>query len=229
MIAVLERSQPYASIELKAPMELSVSNSSMPKDEQLAIARTLQGDLNAFNELVLKYQQIVYSVAYRMLQTRETAADAVQDSFLKAYRALSTFKGGSFKSWLMRIVVNTCYDILRLERRLPTEGIHDEPDYEAHGDVSHQLVDTHESPPAFVERRELWDQIELGLRILPADQRLILALYDIHGYSYAEIVEITGLPMGTLKSRISRARGRLRDFLLQKPELLPAGLRCRRV
>jgi RNA polymerase sigma-70 factor (ECF subfamily) len=84
-------------------------------------------------------------------------------------------------------------------------------------------MDTAESPPAFAERMELRDQIELGLRILPADQRLVLTLYDIHGYSYDDIIDMTGMPMGTLKSRISRARSRLRDFLLQQPELLAAG------
>jgi RNA polymerase sigma-70 factor (ECF subfamily) len=199
----------------------SVANSAQPNDDELAIARTLKGDFNAFNELVLKYQQLAYSVAYRMLQARESASDAVQESFLKAFSALPSFRGGSFKSWLIRIVVNTCYDSLRLDRRLPTEGIREVPTYDDNESAFHPLIDKDETPQAFVERMELSAQIELGLRSLPAEQRLVLALCDIHGYSYDEISEITAIPMGTVKSRISRARLKLREFLLQQPELLP--------
>lgn len=197
-----------------------------PPDEQRAIAAALTGDVNAFNELVVKYQRLTYSVAYRMLQTEDAAADAVQDSFIKAFRALGGFKGGLFKSWLLRIVVNTCYDVLRVQKRYITEGIDDEPSSDDEEPrVAHQLIDQGESPQEYVERMELSDLIELGMRALPADQRLALMLCDVHGYSYEEIAEITGYPMGTVKSRISRARTKLRDYLLQKPELLPAGLR----
>ena len=86
-------------------------------DDNLAVQRALDGDLEAFNDLVLEYQRLAYSVAYRMLQEQDAASDAVQDSFIKAYRALNTFRGGSFKSWLLRIVVNTCYDVLRSRKR----------------------------------------------------------------------------------------------------------------
>ncbi len=178
-----------------------------PPDEQRAIARALDGDLNAFNELVVKYQRLTYSVAYRMLQNEEAAADAVQDGFLKAYRALGSFKGGLFKSWLLRIVVNTCYDLFRVQKRYTTEPIDDEPaDGQDEVRVAHQLVDQGESPEAYVERMELSSFIEIGIRSLPPDQRLVLTLCDIHGYAYEEIAEITGDPMGTVKSRISRAR-----------------------
>jgi RNA polymerase sigma-70 factor (ECF subfamily) len=191
-------------------------------DEQTAIEQALAGDLNAFNRLVVKYQRLAYSVAYRVMQTEDAAADAVQDSFIKAFRALPSFKGGLFKSWLLRIVVNTCYDMLRVQKRYATETIGDEPDEEE--SVTY-LVDHGESPQDYVERMELNQLIELGIRALPADQRLVLTLCDVHGYAYEEIAEITGYPMGTVKSRISRARTKLRDFLLQQPELLPTTLR----
>ena len=188
--------------------------------------RALAGDLDAFNELVVKYQRLAYSVAYRLLQTEEAAADAVQDSFIKAFRALPGFKGGLFKSWLLRIVVNTAYDVLRAQKRTITEPIDDEPNSdEERTQTAHQLVDRGESPQEYVERMELSDMIELGIRALPPDQRLVLLLCDVHGYAYEEIAEISGYPMGTVKSRISRARTKLRDFLLQQPELLPASLR----
>jgi RNA polymerase sigma-70 factor (ECF subfamily) len=208
------------------------ANTARSQDEQYAIARTLAGDLNAFNELVVRYQNLAYSVAYRMLQSREAASDAVQDSFVKAYRALPSLRNGngSFKSWLMRIVVNTCHDIIRINGRVILEEISDDASYELNDDSGKnkplQLIDAHESPQAFVERMELSAQIELGLRALPAEQRLVLMLCDIHGYSYEEIHEITGWPMGTIKSRISRARLKLRDFLLQQPDLVPAGFAC---
>ena len=191
-------------------------------DDNQAVERALDGDLEAFNYLVLDYQRLAYSVAYRTLQDEEAASDAVQESFIKAYRALNTFRGGSFKSWLLRIVVNTCYDILRSRKRYATDSIDDES---AEQEYAPHMVDRAESPHAFAERMELSEYIEHGIGSLPADQRLVLTLCDVHGYAYEEIVEITGVPMGTVKSRISRARGRLRDYLLQKPELLPSALR----
>ncbi|HXF64966.1 MAG TPA: sigma-70 family RNA polymerase sigma factor [Caldilineaceae bacterium] len=202
----------------------TASSTTVPlaPDEQAAIEQALAGDLNAFNRLVVKYQRLAYSVAYRLMQSEDAASDAVQDSFIKAFRALHTFKGGQFKSWLMRIVVNTCYDMLRVQQRYVTESIGDEPDEEG---AATYLVDQSESPHEYAERMELNQLIELGIRSLPPDQRLVLTLCDVHGYSYEEIVEITGYPMGTVKSRISRARTKLRDFLLQQPELLPSTLR----
>lgn len=228
-----------AYAELTLPYSVTTDTTSLTtdtaivQDEQSRIARTLAGDLSAFNELVLKYQKQAYAIAYRMLQSQDAAADAVQDSFIKAYRALATFRFGSFKSWLLRIVVNTCHDVIRVNRRFKLEPISDEPSYDADGEdrteAAHQLSDTRESPQAYVERMELNAQIELGLRALPVDQRLVLALYDIHGYSYAEICEITGFAIGTVKSRIHRARAKLREHLLQQPELLPTSFRAERV
>jgi RNA polymerase sigma-70 factor, ECF subfamily len=229
MIASLELSLPHSSIARTSVAGTSVANPASPNDEELAIARTLKGDLDAFNELVLKYERIAYSVAYRMLQSSDAASDAVQESFIKAYRALPSFKNGSFKSWLMRIVINTCYDAIRSNRRFTLEEISDDSLYEftrERGEhVPHQLVDPHESPQDFVERMEFGAQIELGLRSLPHEQRMVLVLYDIHGYSYEEISEITSMAMGTVKSRISRARQKLRDFLLQQGELESFGSR----
>ncbi len=205
----------------KATLTLPSAHQLAP-DEEAAIKQSLAGDINAFNQLVIKYQRLAYSVAYRMLQSEDTAADAVQDSFIKAYRALDGFKGGSFKSWLLRIVVNTCYDVLRSQKRYTFEPIGEEADED---EPVTRLVDSGESPQDYVERMELGELIELGIRSLPPDQRLVLTLCDVHGYAYEEIAEITGFPMGTVKSRISRARTKLRDFLLQRPELLPSSLR----
>lgn len=191
-------------------------------DEQKLIQRSIEGDTRAFNELILAYQGLAFSVAYRTLHNSDAAADAVQDSFLKAFRALHTFEGGNFKAWLLRIVTNTCYDVLRSWKRRPTDSLEDLPvdqDYVPH------LVDSAEAPEQFAERMELNELIERGIQTLPPDQQIVMVLCDIHGCSYEEIAEITGVAMGTVKSRISRARGKLRDYLYQHPELLPATYR----
>lgn len=191
-------------------------------EEQKIIALAVDGNLDAFNQLVLTYQDVAFSVAYRMLQNRDSAADAVQDSFVKAYRALDSYQGGNFRSWLLRIVTNTCYDQLRIRQRRGTESI-DDTDFAQ--DHNTYLIDHAERPDAYVERMELNFFIEEGIRSLPHDQRVALVLCDIHGYAYDEIAEITEMPMGTVKSRISRARARLRDYLTNRPELLPSTFR----
>lgn len=191
-------------------------------DEQECIERAAQGDLDAFNQLVLHYQGLVYSIAYRMLQDGDAAADAVQEGFIKAFRALHTFQGGSFRGWLVRIVVNTCYDVLRSRQRRPTDSL---DDLAVEQEFSPQLIDPAEGLHAYIERGELGDLIEAAICTLPEDQRLVLVLCDVHGYSYDEIATTAQLPIGTVKSRISRARAKLRDFLLKQPELLPAPYR----
>lgn len=190
--------------------------------EQQLIERATAGDLDAFNHLVLAYQNLAYSVAYRTLQDADAAADAVQESLIKAFRSLGTFYGGSFKSWVIRIVVNTCYDSLRSRRRRPTDSI---DDFVGEGEYAPQLEDPAERPEAYAQRMELSELLEQGIKSLPPDQRLALTLCDVHGYAYDEISELTGMPMGTVKSRINRARARLRDYLLRYPELLPAAFR----
>jgi len=195
-----------------------------PIEEADAIAAAQRGDLAAFNRLVTAYQGLAYSVAYRTLQNPDSAADAVQDSFVKAYKAIAAFQGGSFKSWIIRIVANTCYDLLRTRQHRMTDSLEDLPVDE---DQAVQLEDPAESPAAFAERMELSALIEQSIAALPADLRLVLTLCDVHGYSYEEIAEMVQAPMGTVKSRISRARARIRDLLLRQPELLPAAFRPR--
>jgi RNA polymerase sigma-70 factor (ECF subfamily) len=190
--------------------------------EQTVIQRAITGDLEAFNQLVLAYQQLAYSVAFRTLQDSEAAADAVQDSFIKAYRAIGGFQGGSFKSWIIRIVVNTCYDLLRSKQQRLTDSLDDWADDD---EQSVQVRDPSETPDVAVERQELHQVIERAIAGLPPEQRLVLTLCDVHGYAYEEISTMTGLPMGTVKSRINRARTKVRDTLLQTPELLPNSFR----
>lgn len=191
-------------------------------DEQRLIAQAQRGDLHAFNQLVLAYQSTMYNVAYRILGDGDAAADATQDAFVSAYRAIARFRGGSFKAWLLRIVTNACYDQLRVKQRRPTDSLDDmlvEPEHDT------TLRDDSESPEEFVLRQELGAAIQRGLSTLPPDQRITLVLSDIEGLSYDEIAEATHVSLGTVKSRLSRARSKLRDYLLHNGELLPAAYR----
>jgi RNA polymerase sigma-70 factor (ECF subfamily) len=152
-----------------------------------------------------------------MLGDQDTAADAAQDAFLSAYRNMGKFRGGSFKSWLFRIATNACYDILRAQKRRPSTSLDAAMDAE---DSSFEPHDPHETPDEFALRRELGAAIQQGLAVLPEDQRVVLILSDIQGMSYHEIAQIVDANLGTVKSRLSRGRARLRD-VLQAGELLP--------
>jgi len=190
-------------------------------DKHLVIAAR-RGELAAFNQLVLHYQSVAYNVAFRIIGDAEAAADATQDAFLKAYRALDGFRGESFKAWLLRIVTNTCYDHLRARQRRPSTGLEDVTE-----DVEHtwRFAEAGESPDEYAERVELNRVLQWALAQLPPDQRTVVVLSDIEGLSYEEIAIVMNIRLGTVKSRLSRARARLRELLQQHQELLPARYR----
>ena len=193
-------------------------------DERALIAAAQRGEIPAFNQLVLTYQSMVYNLAYRILGDADAAADASQDTFLSAFRAIKKFRGGSFKAWLLRIATNTCYDQLRYEQRRPTsslEAILVEPDHPS------SFADPTEGPEDYTLRQELGQVMQAGLNTLPPDQRIALVLSDVQGFSYQEIAEVTRSSLGTVKSRLSRGRAKLRDYLLEQGELLPARYRLR--
>lgn len=192
-------------------------------DETSLIAAAQQGKVDAFNELVLTYQSLVYNLAYRILGDPAPAADATQEAFIAAYQSIGRFRGGSFKSYLMRIVSNRCYDELRRRKRRPTTSFEDfgEVDEEANP----ALINGHEGPEARAERKEVARVIQAGIETLPADQRVTLVLSDVQGMSYQEIAETMEVSLGTVKSRLARARSKLRDYLGEQRELLPARYR----
>jgi len=191
-------------------------------DERALIASAQKGDLNAFNQLVLAYQELVYNVAYRILGNEDKAMDATQDAFLKGFRALPRFRGGSFKTWILRIVTNCAYDQLRTMRRRPTTPLDDLVENEEHSRI---FEDPQEAPDDYIERQELNALIQLGLQSLPYEQRVVLVMSDIQGMSYEEIASATSISLGTVKSRLSRGRAKLRNFLLAHEELLPSKYR----
>lgn len=186
------------------------------------MAAAQRGDVEQFNALVRLYEGRVYNLCYRMLGDPDSAADAAQDAFLSSFRNLRSFRGGSFRSWLLRIATNTCYDVLRARKRRPAISL----DMDAGDEDSSplQIADDAESPTDFALRRELATAIQHGLDELPDEQRVILILSDIEGLAYEEIAQITNTNIGTVKSRLSRGRARLRD-VLKAGELLPARYR----
>ena len=196
----------------------------MADEERRLITAAQRGDADSFNALVRLYEGRVYNICYRMLGDADSAADAAQDAFLAAFRNLRSFRGGSFRSWMLRIATNTCYDALRARKRRPTVSIDAEADGEDDDSSPLQLADSAESPDDFALRRELAVAIQHGLATLPEEQRIILILSDIQGLPYEEIAQITGANLGTVKSRLSRGRARLRD-VLKAGELLPARYR----
>jgi RNA polymerase sigma-70 factor (ECF subfamily) len=194
-------------------------------DEESLIAAAQAGKLDAFNELVLSYQDQVYNLAYRIMGDPASASDATQEAFISAYQNIDGFRGerpGSFRSWLMRIVSNTCYDELRRRKRHPTSSFED---FEVEPEANVALISEDEGPEAHAERQEMAQALQAGIQTLPPDQRVTLVLCDVQGYSYKEIADITDVPLGTVKSRLARARGKLRDYLRSQAELLPAGYR----
>jgi RNA polymerase sigma-70 factor (ECF subfamily) len=188
-------------------------------DEQTLIRAAQRGGLDAFNELVLLYQSQVFNLAYRIMGDGDSAADATQEAFISAYRSIASYRGGSFRAWLMRIVTNACYDELRRRKRRPTSSL--ETLHVADAAPGEVLVNGAEEPEPYAQRQELNRALHAGLQALPEEQRVILVLSDVQGYDYQEIAAIVGTSLGTVKSRLSRARAKMRDYLLAQGELLP--------
>jgi RNA polymerase sigma factor (sigma-70 family) len=194
-------------------------------DELAVIQSAREGNLDSFNCLVLTYQDMVYNQAYRMMGETEAAADASQEAFIAAYRNLRSYRGGSFKAWLMRIVTNLCYDELRRRKRRPTTPLEPVDDAGEEVESPEWLADPGELPESTLERGELNDAIQNCLNGLPDDFRSVVILVDVQGMDYSEAAEAVGKPLGTVKSRLARARLRLRDCLQGFWELLPAEFR----
>jgi RNA polymerase sigma-70 factor (ECF subfamily) len=191
------------------------------RDESLQIQHARQGDLDAFNCLVERYQRSVYNLCLRMLSSVQSAEDASQDAFIAAYRSLNTFRGGSFRSWLFRIAANACYDEMRRLKARQTRSL----DLATAGERPLDVPDPGLTPDEHAQNVELSTALQAALMALPADQRLVIVLCDVQGMDYAEIAEATSTNLGTVKSRINRARARLRESLQAHAELLPPHLR----
>jgi RNA polymerase sigma-70 factor, ECF subfamily len=183
-------------------------------DEAAVIARAAEGDRIAFTQLMEHYQRACYGLAWRLLGDADRAADATQDAFVHAYRAIGSYRGGVFRSWLLRITANASYDILRKQQRRPA-GPLPNPEEGAPELPDHHAID----PVAEATRSELYRHLEVALRLLPPDQRAAVVLCDVYGMDYNEVAAMTEAALGTVKSRIHRGRLRLRELMAAHREL----------
>ena len=180
----------------------------------MIVRKVLQGDVNAFEKLVTEYEKAVYAIAQRMTGNPEDAADMTQEAFIKAYNSLGSFRGDSkFSVWLYRIANNVCLDFLRSRSRKPTVSLSVEDD---EGEESQlDVADESQSPELLLERGLTRDAVRRGLDTLPPDYKQILLLREIQGLRYEEIALALGIDLGTVKSRIFRARKKLCTFLIE--------------
>lgn len=203
---------------------LLAANTTSQVDDDTLVRQAQAGDRQAFNRLVGRHQTLMYNIAYRVMGDSDKAADATQDAFLSAYKKLDQYKGGNFRAWLARIVRNQCYDLLRYEKRRPAASL------------DALLLKPDDPPPALNRksperpdqvalRHEVSDWLQQVILQLRVDQRMTLVMADVHGYSYEEIAQVTGVELGTVKSRLSRARRKVRKLLQEHSELLPAKYR----
>ncbi|GBD23423.1 ECF RNA polymerase sigma factor SigE [bacterium HR29] len=190
-------------------------------DEELVLL-SKNGSLDAFNRLVERHQSAVYAVTYRLLGERTAAEDATQETFIAAFRALHGFRSGSVRAWLLRIAANQAKDQLRARRRRPALSL------EAQTSAAERTrTDTvAEDPVTAAEQRARRSALQQALLELPFEQRAVVVLIDVQGYGYEEASRVLGEPVGTVKSRLFRARRRLRELLLAQAELF--GLEERR-
>lgn len=191
----------------------------------MIVRKVLQGDVNAFEKLVTEYERAVYAIAQRMTGNAEDAADMTQETFIKAYNSLSSFRGDSkFSVWLYRIANNVCLDFLRSRSRRPTVSLSTEDDDGEETQLD--IADESQSPELLLESALTRDAVRRGLDSLPPDYKQILLLREIQGLSYEEIAAALGIESGTVKSRIFRARKRLCTFLIEDgniPEFRSSG------
>jgi len=191
----------------------NATTSSNSYHEPSLILKASNGELDAFNELVLQYQDLAYHHAYALLGDPAQAEDATQESFIKAFQALNTLRGVSFRGWLLKIVTNSAYDLMRRAQRHPTQALYPEDENGEEVESAAWLVDPTSDVQDIVEEHERSSQIYQALDELPEAFRSVLTLIDVNDMDYTEAAEVLGVPLGTVKSRLARARLQMRGKL----------------
>ena len=192
----------------------TVNDDPVQRRDLILLERAREGDLDAFNDLVVVYQDLLYALVVRMVPDRDQASDAVQEAFFSAYRNMEGFRGGSVRSWLSRITINAAMDAQRLKKRRPAD-----PYPELEDDTWQPPADASADPVTSSLTAERHRAINGALAQITDDQRTAIVLYDVEGYDYAEIAELTRVSVGTVKSRIHRGRLAMRGLLADRMEL----------
>jgi RNA polymerase sigma-70 factor (ECF subfamily) len=210
-LSIAVRRDPLNVADLRST---TVADDPVQRRDLILLERARAGELDAFNDLVVFYQDQLFALIVRMVPDRDQASDCVQEAFFSAFRNLAGFRGGSVKSWLNRIAVNAAMDIQRARKRRPSQPY---PELE---DESWQPPAGDEANPVTTAlMTERHGAINDALATITGDQRVAIVLFDVEGYDYAEIAEMTGVSLGTVKSRIHRGRLALRDRLADRIEL----------
>jgi RNA polymerase sigma-70 factor (ECF subfamily) len=190
------------------------------QQDEILITRSRQGDLDAFNQLVLSYQDLVFSVILRMVRNHATAEDITQDAFIAAYKNIGRMRGVNFRAWVLRIARNATLDAIRRTGRRPEDSIDEQI-----VTLGETLPSGEESPEDYAERRDLGRDINRGLGELPPDQRMAVVMVDVEGLTYDEAADAMEVNIGTVKSRLNRGRKRLREWIVTNVEQLPPKFR----
>lgn len=181
--------------------------------EQGLVSHATNGNLDAFNQLVLTHQDIVYNHVYHLLGDPAWAEDVTQESFIKAYQKLDDYRGGSFRGWVLKIATNASYDFYRRASRHPTRPLYPVSDDGEEVESPAWLVDTTGSVEKSVQQKEDGEELYRMLNELPLAFRSVILLVDVYEMDYAEVAETLNLPLGTVKSRLARARMQMKEKL----------------
>lgn len=193
-----------------------------PQNETFLIEAAQHGDMEAFNQLVLNYQNMLYRIALRILNDESAADDATQNAMIQAFRNIRSFRGGSFRSWLARVTVNASYDEMRRWKRQPAMSF-ELVNYEGEEVESLPwMMDHSAGPEERYDTVELKEALQYCVKALTPDYRMVVVLVDVEGMSYEEVARVANIPVGTVKSRLARARMQLRKSLQGYRNLLPA-------
>jgi RNA polymerase sigma-70 factor (ECF subfamily) len=192
----------------------------MQTAEIALVNKAAQGDLDAFNQLVLKHQDLAYRHAFSMLSDSWLAEEVVQEGFIKAFQNMASFRGGSFRAWMIRIITNTAYDILRQSLKRPTQPLFPDSDDDEEIESPHWLADPNVSVEGAVEDDERAMFIYRTITELRDIYRNVLTLVDLQDFNYEEAAQALDIPIGTVKSRLVRARMQIREKLYGYPSLL---------
>ena len=185
--------------------------------EALWIEKAAQGDLEAFNQLVLMYQDMSYNHAYALLGDPDLSEDAAQESFIKAFQNIGSLRGGSLRSWLLKIVTNSAYDLLRRSHRRPTQPLFPTDEDGEEMESPAWIADPNASVQETVEQKEDTQYVYKLLDELPPVYRSVITLIDIDELDYTEAARILNVPLGTVKSRLARARLQMKEKLSKEP------------
>ena len=185
----------------------------MSEFEKILLEKARKGDVDAFEMLIREHERKAFNIAYRFLKNADDAEDITQEAFLRAFRSIKKFKGqSSFSTWLYRIINNTCIDFVRAKQNKITDSIDKTIQYD-NEELELQIPGDQNDPVDMAETAEISQLMQSMLALLPDDQKMAIILRDIQGFSYQEISEITGVGMGTVKSRINRGRMALKELI----------------